>query len=465
MLRVLSVSGRALTARGVAPSRWRLQQQQLTRLSTFAASDGHVGVLGRIGQLVLGRMGAGDDSSSSSFTGKATSWSQAVSEAETLVVPKGQRIVDPLELVGKDIRSLTDNIKKLITTDHPVLSSVAKYYFNQNGKHIRPLIILLVSQAASFTPPETSNAATAAPAASSDGFTFIDTPVSPVLAADTLVSKFDPQAHSPSISRDGLRILPTQRRLAEITEMIHTASLLHDDVIDNSYTRRNVPTVNAEFGNKIAILAGDYLLARASVSLARLRNCEVVELLATVIENLVEGEVMQLKNKSDIAKISTFDYYMEKTYMKTASLIAKSCRAATVLGGCDARVSQIAYDYGKNIGLAFQLVDDMLDFTGSADEFGKPTGADLKLGLATAPVLYAAEEHPELRSMIERRFAEPGDAERAFELVHQSNGLEKTRTLASSHCQKAINALSGLPESPAREALTQLTHKVLTRTK
>jgi hexaprenyl-diphosphate synthase len=155
--------------------------------------------------------------------------------------------------------------------------------------------------------------------------------------------------------------------------MIHTASLLHDDVIDTSLTRRNASTANAEFGNKMAILAGDFLLARASVALARLRNLQVVELLATVISNLVEGEFMQLRNSSLSSSYKwseegwlppgavitkdtqRFEYYMEKTYMKTASLIAKSCRAATVLGGCSQEICDASYIYGRNLGLAFQV--------------------------------------------------------------------------------------------------------------
>lgn len=162
--------------------------------------------------------------------------------------------------------------------------------------------------------------------------------------------------------------------------MIHTASLLHDDVIDVSMTRRSQASANAEFGNKMAILAGDFLLARASVALARLRNVEVVELLATVISNLVEGEFMQLSNSgraSAAAAVPTasskdnvlstdpddimvesesrFQYYLDKTYLKTASLIAKSSRAAAVLGGCSEEVNDLAYSYGRNIGLAFQV--------------------------------------------------------------------------------------------------------------
>jgi len=213
-------------------------------------------------------------------------------------------------------------------------------------------------------------------------------------------------------------ISPSQCRLAEITEMIHAASLLHDDVIDNAETRRGAPSGNLAFGNKMAILAGDFLLGRASVALARLRDAEVVELLATVIANLVEGEFMQLKNAANHVPgkftDDTFEYYLQKTYLKSASLISKSCRAAALLGGSTQEVADAAYLYGKNLGLSFQLVDDMLDYTVSASELGKPAAADLKLGLATAPVLFAWEQFPELGPLMERKFSEKGDVERVF---------------------------------------------------
>jgi hexaprenyl-diphosphate synthase len=156
----------------------------------------------------------------------------------------------------------------------------------------------------------------------------------------------------------------------------------------------------------------------------------------------VEGEFMQLRNGSKKSNIlsalmsslnpsldtkegvearlkSSLDYYLDKTYLKTASLIALSCRASAVLGNCHEDVCQAAYDYGKSIGIAFQLIDDMLDFIVSADEFGKPVNADLSLGLATAPVLYAAETHAELWPLIERKFNQQGDVDRvSFHFFH-----------------------------------------------
>jgi len=297
--------------------------------------------------------------------------------------------------------------------------------------------------------------------------------------ADEILEDYNPDTPStpPAISK----VLPSQRRLAEITEMIHVASLLHDDVIDVAATRRSSPSAPAAFGNKLSILGGDFLLARASLYLSRLGSNEVVELVASVLANLVEGEVMQVKGNAPdsatgIVRLTPeiFEHYMKKTYLKTASLIAKSSRATVVLGGAGEKqgwvegekIKDIAYAYGRNLGLAFQLVDDMLDFTGSDASLGKPgQGADLKLGLATAPALYAWEEFPELGAMILRKFSEEGDAERARDLVKRSSGVAQTAALAEAHAQMARDALKSLPESEAKEALEGLTRTVLKRSK
>ncbi|RGB27169.1 solanesyl pyrophosphate synthase [Rhizophagus diaphanus] len=402
----------------------------------------------------------GGSTVSKNFINRTDTWNQAIAEAEKLVQDgkKDTKYIDPIKLVGKDLLYLTKNIKRLIGSGHPLLNTISEYYFSSEGKHIRPLIVLLMSQATSIAPKHYN-------AAYTEHFQTMDKPLSTSSLFETLNSKDTSSTlYYPSFSSTGVIILPTQRRLAEIIEMIHTASLFHDDVIDESEARRNNPSANISFGNKMAILAGDFLLARASVALARLRNPEVIELLATAIANLVEGEFMQLKNVPSKGT-ATFEYYMEKTYMKTASLIAKGCRAASVLGGSTQEVSEIAYTYGRNIGLAFQLVDDMLDFIVSSKELGKPAGADLRLGLATAPVLYAWEEYPELGPLIKRKFSQEGDVKKASELVYQSNGIEQTKLLAASHCQTAINAILKLPESDARNALIQLSQKILTRKK
>ncbi|KAK4192311.1 isoprenoid synthase domain-containing protein [Podospora australis] len=403
-----------------------------------------------------------------------SAWAAAVSVAGNIVsnaitrATKGDGMpsVDPLRIVAKEMKFLTGNIRKLLGSGHPSLDRAAKYYTQAEGKHVRPLIVLLMSRATSLCPkaPQRQQATAQASAA-------IDTSISPL----SVLSDYNPsaaaleaaEAANPSNDPD---ILPSQRRLAEITELIHTASLLHDDVIDHSVSRRGSPSANLEFGNKMAVLAGDFLLGRASVALARLRHAEVVELLATVIANLVEGEFMQLKNTArDEANPrwsdETLTYYLQKTYLKTASLISKSCRAAALLGGSDAATVDAAYAYGRNLGLAFQLVDDMLDYTRSEQELGKPAGADLELGLATAPLLFAWKTMPELGALVGRKFEREGDVTRARDLVMQSDGIEQTRALAEDYAEKAIAAISPFPDSEAKDGLIEMAVKTLKRNK
>ncbi|KZL82656.1 hexaprenyl pyrophosphate synthase [Colletotrichum incanum] len=401
---------------------------------------------------------------------RSSAWGAAVSVASNIaanavnrVIPKGDMHIDPLRTVAKEMKFLTGNIRKLLGSGHPSLDRVAKYYTQAEGKHMRPLIVLLMSRATALCPkgPRLH---------SGQAIGGVDTAISPpnILVDVNPSSPLTSAAPEPAeVDSD---ILPSQRRLAEITELIHTASLLHDDVIDHSVSRRGSPSANLEFGNKMAVLAGDFLLGRASVALARLRNAEVIELLATVIANLVEGEFMQLKNteqdeRRPVWSEETLTYYLQKTYLKTASLISKSCRASAILGGSDAASVEAAYAYGKNLGLAFQLVDDMLDYTRSEKELGKPAGADLELGLATAPLLFAWKTMPELGALVGRKFEQDGDVARARELVLQSDGIEQTRALAQDYSERAIAAISEFPDSEAKDGLVEMAVKALKRTK
>lgn len=287
-----------------------------------------------------------------------STWTHTIDEASKLVrdpsIQSSQKlpsnfpfpsIINPLKLVAPEMLTLTGNMQTLLGSSHPTLAKVAKYYISsEGGKHIRPLIVLLVSKALSYNRPSQQERHDQ------------DTPLSP----EQVLNDCNPDRplHKTKPEATG-GITPSQRRLAEITEMIHAASLLHDDVIDASLTRRNNPSCVSVFGNKMSILGGDFLLGRASVALARLRNAEVIELLATVIANLVEGEFMQLKNiakDSSDEQESAIDYYLRKTYLKTASLISKSCRAAAILGGATPELTDAAYNFGRNLGLAFQVI-------------------------------------------------------------------------------------------------------------
>jgi len=368
----------------------------------------------------------------------------------------------------------------LMGSAHPGLTQIAEYYFLQPSKQLRPLLVLLFSRATNGLGQGWNAKRFAADQEIVKGLgNTLDAPLTRAevlndwnpnipehTASFSSVFNLIPipkpmdnsfiQQHSPSLQafepRISDSILPTQIRLAQIAEMIHVASLLHDDVIDTSPLRRGVPSGPANFGNKLSVLGGDFLLGRASAALSRLGENEVVELVASVIANLVEGEVMQVRevhapetllavdsrhglNDSSIqnGRVSQdrWDIYLKKTYLKTASLIAKTVRGAVVLGGSKEGElwKEVAYAYGRNIGIAFQvsvanslldmmlkwgfkLIDDMLDFAVSDASFGKPSGgADLRLGLATAPTLYAWEEFEEMGPLIQRRFEGEGDVE------------------------------------------------------
>ncbi|AFZ34226.1 solanesyl diphosphate synthase [Stanieria cyanosphaera PCC 7437] len=311
--------------------------------------------------------------------------------------------------VDPDLRILTDNLKKLIGARHPILGAAAEHLFSAGGKRVRPAVVLLVSRA-------------------------------------TMLER---------------EITPRHRRLAEITEMIHTASLVHDDVVDEADLRRNVPTVNSLFDNRIAVLAGDFLFAQSSWYLANLDNLEVVKLLSEVIRDFAEGEILQglSRYNSDLS----IEQYLEKSYYKTASLIANSAKAAGLLSEVASEVADSLYDYGRYLGLAFQIVDDIFDFTGSTEVLGKPVGSDLASGHITAPVLYALEEKPYLETLIEREFSEEGDLEKALTIIKESKGIERARQLATAHAQMALQSITCLTPSPSAQALKDLTDYVLSR--
>ncbi|KAF3908044.1 Dimethylallyltranstransferase [Orbilia brochopaga] len=399
----------------------------------------------------------------------SASWRATLNKASELVAEAAPSFtLNPAAIVAGEMKALTQNIQDLLSSGHPSLDKVAKYYIQSEGKHLRPLVVLLMARATYSCPKLPVDARR--PAAN------INSSITPPSILQDFNPSYATERPAPAPSAIATQISPSQTRLAEITEMIHAASLLHDDVIDNAEARRGSPSGNLAFGNKMAILAGDFLLGRASVALARLRDAEVVELLATVIANLVEGEFMQLHNGATSPSgdargppprysPAAFEHYIQKTYLKTASLISKSCRAAAILGGSTREVADAAYLYGKNLGLSFQLVDDLLDYTVASSDLGKPAQADLKLGLATAPVLFAWEQYDELGPMINRKFSEAGDVDKAWELVQKSNGLQRTRELAESFSRKAIDAISMFPDSEAKEGLEQIARKGLTRKK
>ncbi|BAZ39868.1 solanesyl diphosphate synthase [Calothrix sp. NIES-4101] len=311
--------------------------------------------------------------------------------------------------VEADLQILAENLIQLVGNDHPILFAAAKHLFGAGGKRIRPAIVLLISRA-------------------------------------TMLQKDITQRH---------------RRLAEITEMIHTASLVHDDVVDESDVRRGVPTIHSLFGNRIAVLAGDFFFAQSSWHLANLDNLEVVKLLSQVLMDFSVGEIQQGLNRFDTS--ISLETYLKKSYYKTASLIANSSKAAGVISEVSSEIAEHLYEYGNHLGLAFQIVDDILDFTSSTDTLGKPAGSDLKSGNLTAPVLFALEEQPALEVTIERQFAQDGDLEKAMALILDTQGIQRARELAAYHAKSAVEHILELPPSEPRQALANMADFVLSR--
>nr|QWY12649.1 geranyl diphosphate synthase [Pistacia terebinthus subsp. palaestina] len=341
--------------------------------------------------------------------------------------------LDPFSLVADELSLLANKLRSMVVAEVPKLASAAEYFFKMGveGKRFRPTVLLLMATALNVRVLE---------------------PL-PEGAGDALMTE----------------LRTRQQCIAEITEMIHVASLLHDDVLDDADTRRGIGSLNLVMGNKLAVLAGDFLLSRACVALASLKNTEVVTLLATVVEHLVTGETMQMTTSSD--QRCSMEYYMQKTYYKTASLISNSCKAIALLAGQSTEVAMLAFEYGKNLGLAYQLIDDVLDFTGTSASLGKGSLSDIRHGIVTAPILFAMEEFPQLRAVVDQGFENPSNVDIALEYLGKSRGIQRTRELATSHANLAAAAIDALPETDdeevrkSRRALLDLTQRVITRNK
>ena len=342
----------------------------------------------------------------------------------------------PFERVGREIQAVREHVASLVQKpENPILDKAAKYVLAGQGKLLRPALVALMAHA--VVPLEVSDQFLANPIGNLDDI--------------------DPSNNGTSICRF--------LRLAEVTELIHTASLVHDDVIDNSPTRRGRPALHVEQGVKYAVLAGDFLLARASYWIATLETPEIVILMTRALENLTEGEIMQAEGCFDV------DRYEAKSYCKTASLIDNSLASTAVLAAwgypntCSDNRQYVssASDYGRHLGIAFQIVDDCLDITGSEENLGKPKLADMREGIATMPVLLAAQVDSAVEAAVRRRFSDPSDIEMVVASMTKNNTVTKALEKADEHCKRAIGALRQLHPSPARNSLEEAVNVILTR--
>lgn len=350
---------------------------------------------------------------SANTTRSCTLWKELLDKAESLVKPSGlsEILQSSNEHSGIVVEFMKKNLKSMLASDHPLLHTINQYYVNSTGKGLRPILVLLLGLA---------------------------------------------------VNKDHENMY---RRLAEITELIHTASLLHDDVIDNAHTRRHNLSANMVFGNKAAILSGDYMLATASVELAKLGNIKVVQSMATSLANLVHGEFMQL----DVPPGKRYDlsYYLEKSFRKTASLMAESCRSIGLLANESLEIQQSLFDFGKYFGLAFQIIDDKLDYQTSREIIGKVVCADIKNGIITAPIIFASKTHQNiLTDIIDRNCNQADDTDILMDIVcNKSNALQDTYSLAQEMSDKAIQSLSKLKDSSEKLVLIDLVQSLLHRNK
>tara|TARA_B100000953_G_scaffold23193_1_gene19108 strand:- start:177 stop:1130 length:954 start_codon:yes stop_codon:yes gene_type:complete len=298
------------------------------------------------------------------------------------------------------LRRTEDELRKVVESDDPFLTEVARHLIDAGGKRVRPALAITAS----------------------------------------LVLDEDPDVALWAVIRGGVAV-----------ELVHQGSLYHDDVMDDAETRRTVQSVNARWGNLEAILAGDYLLARASEIAADL-GTEVAGLLAATIAALCEGQVREVRHAFDVDRSE--EAYLASISGKTASLLATAARIGAIVADHSRDVVEAVTDFGHNYGMAFQVVDDLLDVTATDEELGKPSGNDLVEGTYTLPVIraLAGPAGDDLRSLLGGPIDSAG-RDRARELVRADGAISSTRETAVGYLEDARVAIDGLPTNPAVDAM------------
>jgi len=315
------------------------------------------------------------------------------------------------DLVRDDLALVEDELARRSDTAFPAVSEIAAYLLGGGGKRLRPALLLLSANYAG--------------------------------------------------RKDRSAI-----RLAAVVELLHSATLIHDDVIDSAGTRRGRPSANARWGNHRSVLTGDWLYMQSFQMALEERNFHILDILIDLTQKMVEGELIQLEKIGRI-DVTEEDALRLATY-KTACLFSGCARLGAVLGRLEDEEEQALAEYGRNAGLAFQLVDDLLDFTASAQQLGKPVLSDLKEGKVTLPLIYAMENgHREARELVARVLAEKEfdsvRPETIVSLVHDSGALDRARCLAQDYARRAKACLNGHRDSEYARALATLPDFILER--
>lgn len=314
-----------------------------------------------------------------------------------------------LSLVADDMREVDAVIARRLDSGVPLVGQVSQYIISAGGKRLRPALLLLMCGALGYGGAQRFN-------------------------------------------------------LAAVVEFIHTATLLHDDVVDESTLRRGRETANERFGNPASVLVGDFLYSRAFQMMLDAHDMRVMEILADATNVIAEGEVQQLMNMHDASLDEAG--YLHVIRSKTAKLFEASARLAAVLAKSPADIEQACADYGQALGTAFQVIDDVLDYDGDAHEMGKNLGDDLREGKATLPLIAAMRRGSDAQREVVRHAIETGaleELDRIVAIVRETGALEVARAAAASEAQRAIEAAKRLPANSHTEGLLQLAASLLQR--
>ncbi len=314
-----------------------------------------------------------------------------------------------LALVAQDMAEVDRVIAERLDSGVPLVGEVARYIISAGGKRLRPVLLLLTCGALGYTGTQRHN-------------------------------------------------------LAAVVEFIHTATLLHDDVVDESTLRRGRPTANESFGNPASVLVGDFLYSRAFQMMVDADSMRVMQVLADATNVIAEGEVLQLMNMHDASLDEAG--YLRVIRSKTAKLFEASARLGAILARENAEIEAACATYGQALGTAFQVIDDVLDYDGNATEMGKNLGDDLREGKATLPLILAMQLGNPSQAATVRSAIETGNVDQLadiVDIVRTTGALQATRAAAASEAQRAIDAAMQLPANAHREAMVTLASQLLTR--
>jgi len=314
------------------------------------------------------------------------------------------------QTIEEDLAKVDDWLRLVSDVDFPWLAELLDYSLKGGGKRIRPALTLLSGKFYDYNPSS---------------------------------------------------LLP----MAVAVELMHTATLVHDDAIDKSMVRRARPTVNKVWGEDKAVLLGDYLFAKAGEFAADTQNLRVIKLFSQTLEIISAGEINQAFNAFNLEQ--TRQHYLQRISSKTASLFSLATESGAILSQAPERSIKGLKEYGYNLGIAFQIVDDILDYISTEEEMGKPIGSDLAQGTLTLPAMLAMERYPE-DNPVKRVFQNRGKQENikpALELVRNSSIAQECYQVASDYCSKACQNLSLLPDNACRRALIELADYVVKRKK